>query len=146
MKKFKFKIEGNPYEVAVEEKGANLAEVSVNGKTFTVEIEGAPKVQVAPKPVARPQVVSTPKPQPTTAPVAPKTAASANSVTAPIPGTIFKIVVSAGQTVKKGDVLLVMEAMKMENNILATKDGTVKTIHVQLGQAVQNGDALVDVE
>ncbi|MDR0873782.1 MAG: biotin/lipoyl-binding protein [Prevotellaceae bacterium] len=147
MKEFKFKIDGETYNVAVEEKDANLAEVQVNGKTFTVEVEGAPKAQ-APKPVARP-VATAHKAQPATVPVAPaapKVAGSANSVKAPLPGTIFKVEVSAGQAVKKGDVLLVMEAMKMENNILAAKDGTVKAVYVQLGQTVLPGDALVDLE
>lgn len=144
MKNFKFKIEGNEYTVAVEEKDANLVEVSVNGKTFTVEVENSKKV---PKPVSRP-VAAAPKVQAATAaPVsAPKAAAGAGSVKSPLPGTIFKIEVSAGQAVKKGDVLLVMEAMKMENNILSAKDGVVKAVHVQVGQTVLPGDVLVDVE
>jgi biotin carboxyl carrier protein len=144
MKNFKFKIDGESYEVAVEEKDANLAEVQVNGKTFTVEVEGAPKAQT-PKPVARP-VAAAPKAQPAAAPAAPKVAAGANSVKAPLPGTIFRIDVSAGQAVKKGTVLLVMEAMKMENNILAPKDGAVKSVYVSVGQTVMPGDALVDLE
>ncbi|GHT33715.1 acetyl-CoA carboxylase biotin carboxyl carrier protein subunit [Bacteroidia bacterium] len=146
MKEFKFKIDGETYNVAVEEKDANLAEVQVNGKTFTVEVEDAPKAQ-APKPVARP-VATAPKAQPATVPVAERSRSTggANSVKAPLPGTIFKIEVNAGQAVKKGAVLLVMEAMKMENNILAAKDGTVKAVYVQLGQTVLPGDALVDLE
>jgi len=147
MKTFKFKIEGNDYEVAVNKKDGNLAEVTVNGKTLSVEMEGKAKSQVAKPAVSAPKAA--PKAKPAAAPAkaaAPKAAANANSVTAPLPGTIFKIVASTGQAVKKGEVLLVMEAMKMENNILAAKDGTVKTIHVQLGQTVLPGDALVDVE
>jgi biotin carboxyl carrier protein len=146
MKNFKFTIEGKAYEVTVKEKGANLAEVSVNGKTFSVEIEDMNKEQI-PKAISRP-AAAVPKMQTATAvPVSvPKAAAGAGSVKSPLPGTIFKIEVSAGQTVKKGDLLLVMEAMKMENNILAAKDGVVKAVHVQVGQTVLPGDVLVDVE
>jgi biotin carboxyl carrier protein len=63
-----------------------------------------------------------------------------------LPGNVVKILVSAGQAVKRGDTLLVMEAMKMENNIMAEKDGTVKAVYVEVGRTVALGDALVEIE
>ena len=149
MKNFKFKIDGNTYEVAVEEKDANLAEVSVNGKTFSIEMESKAAAPAALKAVAAPAKAAAPKAKPAVAPAAAapaKPAAGAAAVTAPIPGTVFKILTNAGAKVKKGETLLVLEAMKMENNILAAKDGVVKAVLVSVGQSVLQGDVLVDVE
>ncbi|MDR0798752.1 MAG: biotin/lipoyl-binding protein [Dysgonamonadaceae bacterium] len=140
MKSFQLKIAGKTYEVVIEEKEANTAEVSVNGKTILVEIEGetkkVSKPAVLPKSLA---ASSFPKPEPAST-------GGASSIQAPIPGNILKIEVAAGQEVKKGAVLLIMESMKMENNILAHRDGTIKTIHVKVGDNVLQGNTLVDFE
>ena len=76
---------------------------------------------------------------------APKAVAGANSITAPLPGSVVSISVKAGDAVKAGQQLAVIEAMKMENEILAPADGTVAAVHVSAGQAVQQGDALIDL-
>ncbi|MCR5433167.1 MAG: biotin/lipoyl-binding protein [Bacteroidaceae bacterium] len=79
------------------------------------------------------------------APAAAKPAAGASVVSAPLPGTVTKILVQPGQAVKAGETVLTMEAMKMENNITAETDGTVKAILVQQGAQVQSGDALIEM-
>lgn len=136
MKDFKFKINGTEYAASVEEQDCNMVQVTVNGNTYSVEVEHeAPKAA----PMARPAAVAAP------AAAAPVTAASAK-ISAPLPGNITKILVSVGQKVKKGDVVMTMEAMKMENNITAEADGTVKAIVAQVGQSVNQGDVLVELE
>ncbi len=139
MKEFKFKIDGKAYSVTIDEVSKDVANVEVNGKKITVNIEKKekPAFVAAPRPVAS-----------SAAPVAsaPVGKAVAGSITSPLPGSIVKIMVSVGQAVKRGDTLLTMESMKMENNIKADKDGIVKAIHVQPAQSVMQGDLLLDME
>lgn len=141
MQKLKFNINGKHYEATVAETSHNVAEVELNGKKYTVEVERAESVAVphiaAPKPAAA---------APVAAPAAaPKAAAGANSVTAPMPGSVTVVNVKAGDAVKAGQTLIIIEAMKMENEVLAPADGTVTAVHVSGGQAVQQGDALLDL-
>jgi biotin carboxyl carrier protein len=144
MKEFTFKINGAEYKCAVEEIEAGKTNVTVNGKVYTVETE-APKVE-APAPKAAPA----PAPKPA-APVAPKAeapkpaapAAGGLQVKSPLPGSVIKVLVSEGQAVKKGDTLLTLESMKMENAIMAEQDGTVKQIAVTPGQNVMQDDLLI---
>lgn len=107
------------------------------------EEEPAPAPKVAPSPKAAPK--AEPKPAPAPAP-APKAAASAKSVTSPLPGSIVSVAVAVGDTVKRGQTILVMESMKMENNIPAPRDGKVTAVHVAAGKSVMQGDALIDIE
>ena len=95
--------------------------------------------------------VASPMEQPTAAPVAqpvaqPAPRASAESIKAPLPGSIMKVLVTPGQRVKRGDVLLTMESMKMENSIMAERDCTIKAVHVEVGKNVMQDDVLVDIE
>ena len=141
MQKLKFNINGKHYEATVAETSHNVAEVELNGKKYTVEVERAESVAVphiaAPKPAAA---------APVAAPAAaPKAAAGANSVTAPLPGSVTVVNVKAGDAVKAGQTLIIIEAMKMENEILAPAAGTVTAVHVSGGQAVQQGDAILDL-
>jgi len=120
--------------------------VTVNGQTYDVgveEIGGAASVPAsAAAPVAAP--VAAPAPAPVAAaPAAP--AAGSTCVKAPMPGTVLSLKVAAGQAVKRGDVLLILEAMKMENEISAPADGTVAAIRVQAGSTVNTGDPMVDL-
>ena len=116
--------------------------VTVNGTTYEVEVEevkaagGAPKAAPAPAPA--------PKAAPAPA-VAPKVAAGAgeHSIDAPMPGKVIKLVAAEGATVKAGDVLLILEAMKMQNEITADADGTVKKFNVAAGQSVKAHESLV---
>jgi len=147
MKKFKFKIDGETFEVSVNELDKGIAEVTVNGQPYNVEFERENTIANKPIISKKGQKHNTdPTPQKATAPVVRKTTGSAKSVKSPLPGNIFKIPVSVGQEVKRGEQLIIIESMKMENNIMADKDGIVRAIHVQVGQSVLQGDALVDLE
>ena len=140
MEDFKFKIAGKNYTTkVVEEEGGSLL-VTVNGKTYQVEMPGRTP---APKPVIRPAGGVAAAPVAASAASAP---ASDTTVVAPLPGTITKVVAKAGQKVKKGDVLVVMEAMKMANDIVAEANGTVKAVSVSEGQSVNQGDVLVEFQ
>ena len=146
-KEFSFKINGAEYKCAVEEIEAGLTEVTVNGKKYTVETEKP----VAPAPKAAP--AAAPKAAPAPAPAAaapnaaaPKAAAPAAAgaqVKSPLPGSVVKVCVNEGQDVKKGDTLLILESMKMENPILAEQDGKVAQVAVAAGQTVMQDDLLV---
>ena len=141
MKDFKFKIAGKDYTTKVEEQENGTLLVTVNDKTYEVELPGQPSA--IHKSLVRPSAAGAQAPA--AGPAAPK-AAQANTMVAPLPGTITKIVAKAGQKVKKGEVLVVMEAMKMANDIVAEADGTVKAICVTEGQSVNQGDALVEFQ
>ena len=126
--------------------------ITVNGVSYEVEVEeigGAPVFAAAPvaAPAAAPAPVAAPKAAaPAAAPKAAAAApAGATTVTAPMPGTINAVKVSAGQAVKKGDILVVLEAMKMENEIMAPADGTVASVNVTKGATVNTGDVLVSL-
>lgn len=123
MKNYTITVNGNVYEVTVEEGFTGAA--------------SAPKA-AAPAPKAAP--AAAPKAAP--APAAPAGAAGAVAVTAPMPGKILGVKASAGQAVKRGQVLLILEAMKMENEIVAPQDGTVATINVAVGDSVEPGATL----
>lgn len=130
MKNLRITVNGTAYDVSVEELGTTSAPVA------------AP---VASAPAAAPA----PAPAPAAAPAAPAAApapaptGSGDPVTAPMPGTIVNVLVSNGQAVKKGDVLVVLEAMKMENEIKAAKDGTITSVNVNKGESVNSGQTLV---
>ena len=107
------------------------------------EEEPAPAPKVAPSPKVAPKA----EPKPASAPApAPKAAATAKSVTSPLPGSIVSVAVAVGDAVKRGQTILVMESMKMENNIPAPRDGKVTAVHVAAGKSVMQGDALIDIE
>ncbi len=123
MSKYIIKVNGNPYEVEVQEIGGT----------------SAPMAPAAIKPKARAsagqQSVKTTQPA----------AASAGDVVAPMPGTVLKVKVSAGDTVKKGQVLLILEAMKMENEIVAPADGKVAALYVEPGKSVSAREVMVTI-
>ena len=128
--------------------------VTLNGRTYEVEVEAGQAMLTdeyeayAPAPAAPAPVEAAPVAAPAAAPAAPAPAAAAvtaagEPVAAPMPGTVLRVEVSQGQAVKAGDLLLVLEAMKMENEILAPKDGTVAQVVVQKGSSVDTGSPLV---
>ena len=124
--------------------------VTLNGRTYEVEVEAGQAMllaeyeAVAPAaPVAAAPVAAAPAAAPAVAPAAPVVTGAGESVSAPMPGTILKVNVTAGQAVKEGDLLCVLEAMKMENEILAPKAGTITQVVAAKGASVNTGDALV---
>ncbi len=143
MKNFKFKINGNDYDVTVNEIVENIAHLEVNGSKYEVELEKTAK----PAPVVR---RATPKAT-KEAPVQAKPQASAGSgngkpILSPLPGNILELKVNQGDKVSKGTVVMIMEAMKMENNIVSEFDGVVSAIKVRVGQSVLQNDVLIEVE
>ena len=124
MKRFNITVNGNAYDVQVEEVGG----------------AAAPAVATA---VPVPAAPATPAPA-AAAPAAP--AAGAETINSPMPGTILNIMVNAGDTVSKGQVLLVLEAMKMENEIMAPHDATVAGVHVNKGESVDSGKLLISLQ
>ena len=143
MKEYKYKINGNEYAVCINEVNDTTANVTVNGEEFKVEWE-KPKEE---KPVVKVQPVAA-KPAPTPAPAAaaPVAAAKGNAIKTPLPGVIIDVKVNVGDDVKKGDTVVILEAMKMENNINADRDGKVVAVQVTKGDTVADGAVLVVLE
>lgn len=130
LRKFKIKVDGTEYLVEMEEVGAPA--------------QPAPVAVPAPAPTAAP--APAPAPAPAAAPSAPApVAAGADAQLAPMPGKILDIKLAVGATVKKNDVVLILEAMKMENEIVAESEGTLTAIHVEKGQMVNPGDPLFTI-
>lgn len=142
MKEYNYKIKGQPYNVKIEGIEGDIAKVEVNGIQFDVQLE---------KPVAEPKPVVRAVAAPVKTVEAPKAAqeavaAGVTAVKAPLPGTINDIKVTVGQEVKKGQTVIVLEAMKMENNIDAERDGKIQAIKVAKGDTVMEGAILVTIE
>lgn len=145
MKQYKYKVNGAQYDVTIDSIVGNIAKVEVNGIPFEVEMQGSSLVeedlptQVADETAAPATVEAAPA-----APAAGAPGAGA-PVKAPLPGVVAKILVSVGQAVKKGETVLVLEAMKMENNITAEADGKITGICVAAGDSVMEGTTLVTI-
>ncbi|MBQ9070248.1 MAG: biotin/lipoyl-binding protein [Clostridia bacterium] len=134
MKKYNITVNGTSYEVVVEEvstSGVVAAPVAAPVAPVTAPVAAAPKAAPA-APAAAPK-----------APAAPAGAKGSVSITAPMPGTILDVKVSVGQSVKKGDTVCVLEAMKMENDIPASQDGVVASVNVQKGASVGANDVII---
>ena len=129
--KYKVTLNGRTYEVEVEHGKAMLLD------EYEAVVPSAPAA--APAAVAAAPVAAAPA----AAPAAPAAPVAGEAVTAPMPGTILKVNVTAGQAVKEGDLLVVLEAMKMENEIFAPKAGTIAQVLVNKGSSVDTGAALV---
>lgn len=146
MKKYKFKIDGVAYEVELESIQEGKAKVRVNGMDYDVEIpEQSAKTS---SPVVRPKKVEQPRAtasSPQGAAPRPKAPAGAGSICSPLPGVVQSLRVREGDTVKVGDNLLVIEAMKMENIIEADRDGVVQSIAVREGDSIMEGDVLLTI-
>ena len=145
MKQYRFNINGNQYNVDINSVEGNIASVSVNGTSYQVELEDAPAAPVQAVPVQT--SVITPAVAPAQAAPAPKPAASGagKPVTSPLPGVIIAVKVNVGDSVKAGQEVAVLEAMKMENSIEAVQDGTVTAIHVAKGDSILEGAAIVTI-
>lgn len=144
MKQYKYRINGNLYNVTVNDiDEKNIVTVEVNGAPYSVELD-----RPVNKPVQSPVVrsISNSVEAPKVA-VAPKAAAkSISSVKSPLPGVILDIKVKVGDVIKRGETILILEAMKMENNIHSDKDGKVSAIKVNKGDSVLEGADLIVIE
>ena len=150
MNKYQYKVQGVDYNVEIEEVSGNLAKVNVNGIPFEVELQQPINAAQA---ITRPKV-SAPKSAPAAAPAAaPSVAAPAaapvagngTSVKSPLPGTITAVNVKVGDKVNNGDTVVVLEAMKMQNNIEAETTGTITSVAVSAGHSVMEGSVLVTI-
>ena len=137
MKEYKYKINGNVYNVVIGDIEDNIAHVEVNGTHYNVEME---KKQKAAAPIARP------RPAAVAAKPAAKPAAAKGGVKSPLPGVILDIKVKEGDVVKKGQTVIILEAMKMENSINADRDGKITSIKVSKGESVLEGTDLIIIE
>lgn len=140
MKEYKYKINGTVYNVTVGDIENNMAQVEVNGTPYKVEIEQtvAPVAVSTPRPSAAPRTVSGEK-----VIAKPTTTGGAGAIKAPLPGVVLDIKVNVGDAVNAGDTVVILEAMKMENNINADKSGVVKSISVNKGDSVLEGAELL---
>ncbi len=141
MKNYKLKINGNEYNVDINEVEGQEIKLDVNGTSYVVTVDQEIKQQrKAPVAASRPAQVS-----PVGGGAAPKASAPAagTKVSTPLPGTILDVYVNVGDSVKAGQTVVLLEAMKMENNIEADTDGTVKEVKVRKGDSVLEGDVLV---
>lgn len=151
MRTYSYTINGARYDVTIESLRDQVAKLNVNGVAFDVEILGAPlsegdlpEVAAAAAPAAPVAAASKAESAPA-APAAKGAAGAGEPVNAPLPGVVTKVLVAAGQAVKKGDTVVVLEAMKMENNITAECDGTVTGICVAAGDSVLEGTTLLTI-
>lgn len=130
MKNYRITVNGVSYDVTVEE---------------TAAVANQPAAAPAPAVAAAPKATPAPAPAPAAAPKAAPAATGSTVIKAPMPGTIIKVNVKAGDSVKRGDVLCVLEAMKMENEIMAPADGTVAGVNVSSGESVQTDAVLLSL-
>ena len=142
MKDYKLKINGNEYNVSIDSVEGNTAKVEVNGVPYSVEFDkpiSKPKQVVVKQAAAKPSISVT-TPVQSAAPV--QSSVSGSAVTAPLPGVILSVNANVGDAVKKGQVIMILEAMKMENAIEASSDGTIKKICANKGDSVLEGAEL----
>ena len=143
MKNYKLKINGNEYNVDINEVEGQEIKLDVNGTSYVVTVDQ--ELKQPKKPVVRPTTTTqvAPAASGTVQKSGPTAAAAGNKVTTPLPGTILDVFVNVGDAVKSGQTVVLLEAMKMENNIEADCDGTVKEVKVRKGDSVLEGDILV---
>ena len=148
MAKYQYTIQGVDYDVEINEVEGSLAKVNVNGIDFDVELKQPisvgkqmKKVKLE-KPVAAPVTATAPGAAPVPAPVE---AGSGAKVLAPLPGTVTEVCVKVGDAVAMGDTVVVLEAMKMQNNIEAENSGTVTSVLVSKGDTVMEGAPLITI-
>lgn len=149
MTQYKFKINGKEYEVTVNSVEGGNASVSVNGTEYNVELENAPAAAQPSAPAAAPANIpasSAAAAQAAPAPAAaPAPSGAGKKITSPLPGVIIDVCVKEGDTVKRGQKIAVIEAMKMENDILAESDGTVSAIYVKKSDSVLEGADIASI-
>ena len=144
MKEYKYRINGNLYSVKIGDIDNNLAQVEVNGVPYKVQLEKTEKpvtIVSAPRPSAAPRTESGAK-----VIAKPQVKTGGTQVKAPLPGVVMQVPVKVGDTVKASDTVVVLEAMKMENEVVAPQDGKVASINVGSGDMVESGDVLATMD
>lgn len=139
MKSYKFKVNENGYTVNIKSHEDNVINLEVNGTSYDVIMSTEIKK------IKTPTLVRSASKQPA-APLQVNPKSAKTKIVAPIPGTILSLNVKVGDTIKENDLLLVLEAMKMENNIIAEKSGVVASIKVEVGQQVLQDAVLIELE
>ena len=140
MKKYKFTIRGNDYDVRLKDIEDNIAELDVNGTLYEVVIHSDVKASKTPKLIRKPV-----EQMPGEGQIKKTESTGKHKVTAPLPGTILKLNVHLGDLVTEGQNLLIMEAMKMENQVQTTRAGEVTAIKVNVGDSVLQDDVLIEI-
>lgn len=143
MKKFKYIINGNPYEVNIIRLMDDSAIVEVNGSEYQVDIVDEPKQRKTPQ-LVRPKAIHSTTIGPSKTKAVAR-AATSGIIKAPLPGLILEIFVKEGENIQAGQILLKMEAMKMENNIQSNRAGKVARLKVKTGDSVLEGDVLLEI-
>ena len=139
MKNFKFRIHDNNYNVKIVSHEADIIELEVNGTSYAVKM----KEEI--KKTKTPTLVRSASKRPTE-PLKVNPSSSKSKIVAPIPGVILSLDVNVGDTLKVGDRMLVLEAMKMENNIVCEKAGVITAIHISVGQQVLQNEIMIELE
>jgi biotin carboxyl carrier protein len=145
MKKFSFTINGNDYDVEIKSVDDNFADVQVNGFVYEVQFDRSipsSKTPILVRTASMPSTDQSPSEAKTSPPSAPK---GTGIVRSPLPGVILDVYVNVGDTVKFGDKLFALEAMKMENIINSDKDGKIVSINMAKGKSVMEGDILLEI-
>jgi len=137
MKQFKFTIHGNEYAVDVIAIEENIAQIEVNGTPYEVEIQRKVKTSKTPR------IIEPPVKEPSEPEIHKRERGEGHPISAPLPGNILSVKVAAGDIIQKGQLLMTMEAMKMENQVLADRKGVIESIAVKEGDAVLQGDLLL---
>jgi glutaconyl-CoA/methylmalonyl-CoA decarboxylase subunit gamma len=137
MKKYKVYVNGEPFEVVVEEENGNKTISTATAQETQKPIQVVPQDDKVVKPIA----ASAPASKPQT-----KAAGNESSVSAPMPGSVLDVKVKVGDKINEGDVLLILEAMKMENEVTAPTSGAIKSINVAVGSTVNTGDTMIVIE
>ncbi|HRZ96769.1 MAG TPA: biotin/lipoyl-binding protein [Paludibacter sp.] len=148
MKKFDFNINGDDYQVHIKSVEGDTAELEVNGTPYSVKIKQ--EIKTSKTPILVRKEVSTKQGDKRVlenlSPVSSGSKPSSKAIKSPLPGSVFKVLVSEGDTFKDGDILMVVESMKMENNILAERNGKILKICAHAGSAVLQDAVLFEVE
>ena len=144
MKQYKYTINGTQFDVTIDSINGSQAKVEVNGIPFEVTMHGSSLVDED-LPTVSTEGAAAPAAEPAAAPAAKGAAGAGTPVKAPLPGVVTKVLVQNGQAVKKGETVLVLEAMKMENNINAECDGAITGICVAPGDSVKEGTTLLTI-
>jgi glutaconyl-CoA/methylmalonyl-CoA decarboxylase subunit gamma len=143
MKKYKFTIHGNQYDVNIHNVEDNIIELEVNGSIYNVEVDKSLQPVKTPK-LVRARAVPSTDTTPSEGTGA-RVAKGVGTIKAPLPGTVLSIHCKLGDTIKMGQKLITLEAMKMENSIDSDKEGKIVNVRVNQGQNVMEGDVLIEI-